>query len=179
MIFEKRGKHQMTKFIFSTLVILAIVTTAPHSSAQKRKPDGDNVAKVKAVFTALERRDITGIPELIDDNASLAIPFPPSCNTDPEAAPRFNGKQAVLGYINGVLANFKQIRFYDLELTESKDGNTIFAEAKSDFIMARNDAPYRNIYVFRFDFANGKVTKVLEHANPIPAAALVGISLCK
>jgi len=169
----------MAKLIFSTFVALTIAATSLPSLAQTRKPDGDNVAKVKAVFAAFEKRDITGIPELIDETASLVIPFTPSGKTDPEAMTRFNGKQAVLRYFDDVLANFKQIRFYDLELTESKDGNTIFVEVKSDFVAARNDAPYRNIYVFRFDFANGKVARVLEHANPVPAAELFGVPLGK
>jgi ketosteroid isomerase-like protein len=169
----------MAKLIFSIFVVLMIAATSLPSLAQTRKPDGDNVAKVKALFVALEKRDITGIPELIDETASLVMPFTPSGKTDPEAMSRYNGKQAVLRYFNGVLANFKQIRFYDLELTESKDGNTIFVEVKSDFVGARNDAPYRNIYVLRFDFANGKIARVLEHANQVPAAEFFGYTLGK
>jgi ketosteroid isomerase-like protein len=169
----------MTKLIFSTLAIVMIAVAAPRPLAQMRKPGGDNIEKAKAFFAALEKRDITGIPEMINENASLIFPFVPSGKTDPEAMRSYKGKQEVMRYLNGVPVNFKQIRFYDLEFTESRDGNTIFAEAKSDCVGAKNDAPYRNIYIFRFDFANGKVTRVLEYANPVPAAIFFGVPLGK
>ena len=89
----------------------------------------------------------------------------------------FRGKDAVLGYLGTIVANFSRAVLTERRFTVAEDGATVFLEAKGDLVHAHTSAPYRNMYVFRFDLHDGRIVGIAEYANPVPFARLVGLPL--
>ena len=61
----------------------------------------------------------------------------------------------------------------DAEVAITGDGRVVFIEAYGDVIMT-NGREYRNRYVFRLTFDDGKVTTFREYYNPITSARAFG-----
>ncbi len=49
--------------------------------------------------------------------------------------------------------------------TVSADGRTVFLEARGDAVVEHSGAPYRNLYVMRFDIEAEGITRVVEYAD--------------
>ena len=58
-------------------------------------------------------------------------------------------------------AAIQQIRMFDQQFYESKDGETVFVESKGDYIAAEGNKHYTNIYVFKFVARHGLLEDVL------------------
>jgi ketosteroid isomerase-like protein len=93
--------------------------------------------------------------------------------TDPERV--FDGKDAVLGYLQLILDNFKHAVLVDRQTFSTDDGATVFMEGQGDLILKQTGQPYRNIYVFRFSISDGKITEIREYANPVIYAKALGL----
>jgi len=64
----------------------------------------------------------------------------------------------------------KEIRpFKDMELTVNPDGSRLFLEKRGHLIMT-SGKHYKNRYVMRFDFEEGRIRHVREYYNPITSA---------
>jgi len=135
-----------------------------------------NLASVDTYFTALRDHDIDAVTELLHDDVLETIPL--AANGAPGAWFTFEGKADVLGYVGTIFRNFSRVEIVDREVTVSDDGRTVFVEAKGDLIVAANDAPYLNVYIFRFSFDDeGLITAIREYANPVPIAPILGVTL--
>ena len=60
----------------------------------------------------------------------------------------------------------RSARFIDRRITVSADGATTFVQARGDFLTT-DGRPYRNVYVFRFDWRAGTIVSWEEYANPM------------
>jgi ketosteroid isomerase-like protein len=60
----------------------------------------------------------------------------------------------------------RSARFTDRRITVSADGATTFVQTRGDFLTT-DGRPYRNVYVFRFDWLDDKIVSWEEYANPI------------
>jgi ketosteroid isomerase-like protein len=60
----------------------------------------------------------------------------------------------------------RSARFIDRRITASASRATTFVQARGDFVTA-DGRPYQNVYVFRFDWRNGKIMSWEEYANPM------------
>jgi ketosteroid isomerase-like protein len=57
-------------------------------------------------------------------------------------------------------------RFVDRRVSLTRDGMTTFVQTRGDFVTALG-RPYRNVYVFRFDWDDDRLRVWEEYANPV------------
>jgi ketosteroid isomerase-like protein len=81
-------------------------------------------------------------------------------------AERVEGLAAFQGRVNSIGALHRSARFADRRITTSADGLTTFVQTQGDF-RTTDGRPYRNVYVFRFDWLDGRIVSWEEYANPI------------
>lgn len=134
-----------------------------------------NLATVQTFFDALEGHDVSKIDPLLADRVVEIIPL--SLSGDPAPETTFDGKQAVMGYLTTIVNNFSRAALTNREYTASEDGQRVFLEAKGDLIVRGTETPYRNTYVFRFDFSGDKVVEIREYANPVTFASAFGLAV--
>ena len=130
---------------------------------------------VDEFFRALSERDLSIAGAVLTEEAVETIPLAMAGGTDPERV--FDGKDAVLGYLQTILDNFKQAVMVDRQTFIADDGATAFVEGRGDLILKQTGQPYRNIYVFRFSISDGKITEVREYANPVIYAKALGLKV--
>jgi ketosteroid isomerase-like protein len=111
----------------------------------------------------LEAGDQVGMAEMLDDQVVWSTPMSSGGAGDGEPARGRKAFGSRLGSISGLM---RSARFIDRRITASADETTTFVQAKGDFVTA-DGRPYRNVYVFRFDWRDGKVVSWEEYANPI------------
>lgn len=130
---------------------------------------------VNEFFRALSERDLSIASAVFTNETVEIIPFAMDGGTDPERV--FEGKDAVLGYLQIILDNFEQAVLVDPHTFITDDGATVFVEGRGDLILKQTGQPYRNIYVFRFSISDGKITEIREYANPVIHAKAVGLKV--
>lgn len=130
-----------------------------------------STAIVRAFISAIQAKNRTVLPVMLHDDIVQVIPFCPSGASKPWAV--FEGKEAVLNYIDTVFTNFTRIQFRELLFTTSQDESVVFLEAQGDFIATKNAMPYCNTYVLKFQLERGLIKRIDEYANPVPIAMLL------
>jgi len=140
-----------------------------HTSAEPRP--SIHQAAVDTFFQGLEGHDADLVAGLLADDVILEIPFNASGSTAPAA--RFEGKQAMMGYVNQIVTSFSRIVLTDKRSYAAEHG-TVFFEGKGDLVHAASGAPYKNLYVFKFGFRSNLIAQVSEYSNPVIYAKLVG-----
>lgn len=128
-------------------------------------------ARVRAYLAALERKDERALAAQTHPDAALTHML--SFSGDPEPGARFDGGEAVLGYLRGVMAAMGTIRFADTRVSAANSDTTAFVQATGDFTAA-DGRPYRNVYIMRVDYTDGLVSRVEEYANPVTYTATFG-----
>jgi steroid delta-isomerase-like uncharacterized protein len=123
---------------------------------------------VERFIDALQCKDFNALSDILHQDVSVVQPMTFS-GDDPTAELRFDGKQAVLSYLQQVLTNMAQTRFVNQKLSVTSNGSTVFFEATGDFVTATNTS-YKNVYVLKFELCDGKVIHVTEYANPVTYA---------
>ena len=126
-------------------------------------------------FRALDERDLSIASAVFTDEIVEIIPLAMNGETDPERV--FEGKGAVLGYLQLILENFEHAVVVDRHTFITGDGDTVFVEGRGDLILKQTGQPYRNIYVFRFSISDGKITEIREYANPVIYAKALGLKV--
>ena len=124
----------------------------------------DRLDQTNRFLDVLEAADRTAIAEMLDDQVVWNSPMSSSGNAE-DAHPA-QGREAFgsrLGSISGLM---RSARFIDRRITVSADGTTTFVQARGDFLTT-DGRPYRNVYVFRFDWRDDKIVSWEEYANPI------------
>jgi ketosteroid isomerase-like protein len=111
----------------------------------------------------LEAGDRTGVAGMLDDQIVWSAPMSFGGAGDGEAARGLRAFESRLGSISGLM---RSARFIDRRITASADGATTFVQTKGDFVTA-DGRPYQNVYVFRFDWRDGKIVSWEEYANPM------------
>ncbi|MFO7253704.1 MAG: nuclear transport factor 2 family protein [Actinomycetes bacterium] len=130
----------------------------------------DARALAERFYAALERRDRETIEALFAPEATITIRL--SLDGSPEPLAVFRGRQEAMAYVDSVLANFERIALRGMTYTVSEDAGTVFVEATGDLVTSGTGRPYRNVYVFRLDVRDGRITAIREYANPITFAGL-------
>ncbi|MUL41382.1 hypothetical protein FZ103_09360 [Streptomonospora sp. PA3] len=127
--------------------------------------------RTRAFLAALEHKDLPQLAEALDEQAGLTIAL--SFTGAQEPAGHFSGKREVLGYLEGVIRNMDRIRFRDVRISVTADGQTSFVQADGDFTAA-DGRPYANVYVLCLDWSQGRLVHVDEYANPIAFTQVFG-----
>ncbi len=132
-----------------------------------------SIETVSAYFRALELRDKDALVPLLSSDVVEVIPFSIAGGSAPFA--EFKGREAVLGYVSRIFENFSRTVLVDKSFHATEDGRVVFVEAKGDLVSARTSAPYRNVYVFKFELEGGKIVHITEYANPVTFAKAMGM----
>ncbi len=122
---------------------------------------------VQAYVRAMEAQDKAAVAETLAPDVVHMFPVAGSKGM----AGIFQGRDEVLGYVDGYIAKFRSLVWVDKRWTESADGRTVFLEARGDAVMAHSGEPYHNLYVERFDVEAGKIVRILEYADAATYAA--------
>ena len=130
---------------------------------------------VDEFFRALSDRDVLIASAVFTEGIVEIIPLAMGGGTEPERV--FDGKDAVLGYLQTILDNFEQAVMVDRQTFITDDGATVFVEGRGDLILKQTGRPYHNIYVFRFSISDGKITEIREYANPVIYAKALGLKV--
>lgn len=143
---------------------------ADHGTAEQR-----TAGRTHALLAALEREDLHTVAAMTDQRATLTVAL--SFSGDQEPAGQFVGKEQVLGYVESVFTNMATIDFVEVRVSVTADGKTSFVQANGEFVGA-DGRPYRNVYVFRYDWHNGRVVTFEEYANPVTFCETFGHPDC-
>lgn len=111
----------------------------------------------------LEAGDQAGIAELLDDDVVWSAPMSVSGSEESEPA---HGRAAFGSRLGSIAAVMQSARFTRRRITASADNATTFVQASGDFVTVAGQ-PYRNVYVFRFDWRDGRIVSWEEYANPM------------
>ena len=130
---------------------------------------------VNEFFRALSDRDVSIASAVLTEGTVESIPFAMAGGTDPERV--FQGKDAVIGYLQTILDNLMQAVMVDRQTFITGDGTTVFVEGRGDLILKQTGQSYRNIYVFRFSLCDEKINEIREYANPVIYAKALGLKV--
>ena len=139
-------------------------------ASTESRPAMDKVA-VETFFKGIEEHDVDLVAPLLAEDAVLEIPFNASGSAAPAA--RFEGKKAVMGYLNQIVTSFSRTVLVDKRIYAAEE-ETVFFEAKGDLVHAVSGATYKNQYVFKFVFRSNLISQISEYSNPVIYAKLVG-----
>jgi ketosteroid isomerase-like protein len=129
--------------------------------------------RARAFLDALEHKDLDAVESMTDERATLTIPLSSSGNQEPDA--HFAGRAEVLGYIRQAFHIMGAIRFTRVRISVTEAGETAFVQANGDFTTA-DGRPYRNVYVFRQDWREGRIVRAEEYANPVTFTRTFGVT---
>jgi len=105
-----------------------------------------------------------GIVDLLDEDVTWVAPM--TATGDPDDIEPVQGKAAVLAHLASLTDMIGSAHFIDRRVTAAADGTTAFVQTQGDFA-TRSGRPYRNVYMFRFDWRDGRLAAWEEYANPI------------
>lgn len=126
-------------------------------------PAAELVGQTNRFLNLLEAGDRAGIAEMLDDQVVWSAPMSSGGAGDGEPA---RGRDAFGSRLGSISALMKSARFTDRRITAAADTTTTFVQTRGDFVTT-DGRPYRNVYVFRFDWRHGKIASWEEYANPI------------
>jgi ketosteroid isomerase-like protein len=139
-------------------------------AASSAEAEGDrNAALVKKYIASIEAEDKAALMQLVTEDSVFEMPFNVGGVVEEGHFTRLKGLKDVDAYFAAMKANFDRVRVAMIDMSKANEGRTIFLECKSD-IQMRNGRIYRNRYVMRFDFEDGKIIRFREYYNPIPVA---------
>jgi ketosteroid isomerase-like protein len=124
----------------------------------------DLAAATNRFLDLLEAGDRAGLAAMLHPDVVWITPM--TASGDPADAERTEGTSAFFAHARAIAALNRSARFADRRVTTSADGATTFVQTQGDFRTA-DGRPYRNVYVFRFDWRDGLIVSWEEYANPI------------
>jgi uncharacterized protein len=120
----------------------------------------------------IEAKNLQALSNLLSENVVLEQPF-----QLPERPNRFEGKQSLQVFFEGINQTFSTIRFENLRTIVSADGRTVTIEGQGNFVIAANGLPYQNVYITVLQIEDGKITGIREYFNPLIIAQAFNIDL--
>ncbi len=126
--------------------------------------DFDPQVATRQFLDLLEAGDGPGIERMLDDDVTWTAPM--TATGDPDDAESFEGRDEFRAHVRELSGMISSARFVDRRVTASADGATTFVQTRGDF-RTKTGGPYRNVYVFRFDWRNGRIACWEEYANPV------------
>jgi ketosteroid isomerase-like protein len=126
-------------------------------------PAAELVDRTNCFLNFLEAGDRAGLAEMLDQQVVWSTPMSSDRSEDEQPARGLEAFGARMGSIGALMRSAK---FVDRRVTMSADGATTFVQTRGDFVTA-DGRPYRNVYVFRFDWRDNKIVLWEEYANPI------------
>jgi len=166
--------------VFITVFVLSAAVSSGQTEAGKTiqqsdvndkwERDGGDRRNEKAMkvvqefLLAFQRQDLGALIDLIDDRVVFEQPFTLDGSTNPT---RLEGKDAAVGYLQGLFNLFSQTNLTRVNNTVAEDTGTVFVEMQGDFIARAINYRYQNVYITKFQVRRGKIVRSVEYANPI------------
>ena len=158
-----------------TLAALTALIAAVPATAAARVPrdqaERATAERTQRFLRAFERRDLRAVAALVDARATLVHPITFSGEQAPEA--RFVGRDQVLGYFRAAFELMGRIDFVRERMSVVAGGRTSFVQADGNFTTA-DGRPYRNVYLLRFDWRDGRIVSGEEYYNPVTFSETFG-----
>jgi SnoaL-like domain len=137
-------------------------------------PDPDNLARSKAALrgwmTTTHEKDLDGARALMADDILIEIPFNESGIVEEGHYRVYRGVEECVGFwAVAFQAEGESEGMLGCEINFTADGRVVFLEGRGILGMA-NGRIYKNRYVMKMNFEDGKVSHVREYYNPIQSA---------
>jgi ketosteroid isomerase-like protein len=123
----------------------------------------NTLERTNRFLNAMEAADIEVMASMLDADVAWSARMSATGGLDVEAVQGLDAFGARLMEIAGLMQSAK---FADRRITVSADGTTSFVQSNGDFVTT-DGRPYRNVYVFRFDWVDDKIVAWEEYANPV------------
>ena len=124
----------------------------------------DVAAATNRFLDLLEAGDRAGVGRMLHPDIVWSVLM--TASGEAGDVERVEGLAAFAGRVKSIGALNRSARFADRRVTASADGLTTFVQTQGDF-RTTDGRPYRNVYVFRFDWRDGRIVSWEEYANPI------------
>lgn len=121
------------------------------------------VNQTNRFLNLLERGNEAGLAVILDDQVVWSTPMTSDGAEDGGPA---RGREAFGSRLASIGGLMRSAKFIDRRITASADNATTFVQTRGDFVTA-DGRPYQNVYVFRFDWRDGRIVSWEEYANPI------------
>lgn len=131
---------------------------------------------VSVYLEALQHQDVEALGALVTEDFVLEVPFDAAGTNDPRNALSWHGREDYLANYCAIFPRIAVHRINDIVVRPTTDPDIVYAEAMGDMTLI-DGAPYKNLYVFRFDFRDGKICGLKEFCNPVTAAVAFGRQL--
>lgn len=117
---------------------------------------------VELLFQSLNRKDFSMWTDLLTEDCVQNLPYAP-----PGFPKKFAPRDEIIEHFSEAFARRGAVHFYDLEITEGKTGDIIFAEFKQDSPIPESGRNYTQLYVHKFRFQAGKINVWDEYFDPL------------
>jgi ketosteroid isomerase-like protein len=120
---------------------------------------------------ATEARDKAALMQLVTEDSLFEFPFNEGGIVADGHFKRFKGLKELDQFFQALTTAFDAdgVRIVDRDVSIANEGRTVFLECGGRGRLT-NGRPYRNRYMMRFDFKDGKILRFREYFNPIPVA---------
>ncbi|GLW07017.1 hypothetical protein Misp01_21470 [Microtetraspora sp. NBRC 13810] len=171
-------RHLVTPLALATLLITGLAASAHAGSgrtpAAAPGAQSDNLRRTKDFLSDFQRRDLAAVGAKLSPRVTLTMPITFTGAQTPDT--RYTNKEQVLGYFRTVFGTMGRVRFTDQRLSVASGGRTIFVQTYGDFTTA-DGRPYKNVYLFRFDWRDGLIVAGEEYTNPVTFSKTFGAPL--
>lgn len=170
-----------TTMLAAITVALALATTDAASASGSVRGSGHGSGthgtegRTRAFLSAIERKDLAAVSALLDSDSTLTLPL--SFSGRQEDAARFTGKTEVLEYVRNAFTIMGRIDFVNVKVSVTADGKASFVQADGNFTTA-DGRPYNNVYIYHFEWRDGRMVKGAEYANPVTFCDTFGAPGC-
>jgi len=124
---------------------------------------------VEHLFQSLNRKDFSEWSEFLTEDCVQNLPYAPA-----GFPTRFAPRKAIINHFAEAFAKRDAVHFYDLDVTEGKSGDIVFAEFKQDSPIPESDRRYTQLYVHKFRFRAGKIATWDEYFDPLRLLSAFG-----
>jgi ketosteroid isomerase-like protein len=125
---------------------------------------GDAQAVVRQFLEREGCGDVDGAAALLADDFVFEQPFAAQ-----GVASRVEGRDVFASHLARYIAPgagwYSEWAFHDI-VTYPGDGTTVFAEWRSEAVVAKNGRPYANVYIARFRVEDGRIKLMREYRDP-------------
>jgi len=121
-----------------------------------------NYESTERFLDTLERRDHTAVAAMLTPDAQWVFRLSVDGSPEPAIA---DGRDQVVARIAEIAGLLSEVRFTDRRITDAGTG-TVFVQTDGDF-RTSDGRPYRNVYVFRLDWRDGRLASWEEYNNPV------------
>jgi ketosteroid isomerase-like protein len=131
-----------------------------------------NIERVRKFIAGHEAKDPVALMQFVTEDTLFEMPFNEGGIVADGHFRTFKGVKELDAFFKGVVMSFAaddHMRLEGVNMSIANEGRTIFVECRGGARM-KSGRQYRNRYLMRFDFRDGKILRLREYYNPIATA---------